>query len=357
MVINIRAAVRCRQVIFSLLAAAISIILVSPPVPADEIELTFESAELVRVLPRSGNNPFNVNNPMATGRNAVKGVDVLPPVITPPQALVRQVAGATGLLRTDPAIQVFLLGARAIDNVDGAITNITNNAPATFPFGVTVVIFTARDRAGNTGRATSRVTVNPTPVNPVPVDTMPPVVTPPAPLQKMVARTLIGGGAAPVPATDPGIQSFLRGARAVDNVDGVIPPARITNNAPVQFPVGATVVTFSAVDNAGNIGTATSRVTVVGDTIPPVVTPPAPILVVGPPVITAVLPVPKTHPAIQAFLNSVRARDNLDGVIPAAAITNNAPNLFPRFSTTIVTFTARDRSGNVGTATGRVTVQ
>jgi alpha-tubulin suppressor-like RCC1 family protein/uncharacterized protein YegL len=56
------------------------------------------------------------------------------------------------------------------------------------------------------------------------------------------------------------IAAFLKSATAVD-ADGKV--FAVTNNAPTSFPLGLTTVTFSATDAAGNVGTATSTVTVV----------------------------------------------------------------------------------------------
>ncbi len=53
-----------------------------------------------------------------------------------------------------------------MDDVDGVVT-VTNNAPGTFRLGPIVVTFSSTDAAGNTGTATTTVTVE---------DTVPPVV-------------------------------------------------------------------------------------------------------------------------------------------------------------------------------------
>ncbi len=45
----------------------------------------------------------------------------------------------------------------------------------------------------------------------------------------------------------------------MDDIDDVV---TVTNDAPSIFPIGDTVVTFSATDAANNTGTATSMVTV-----------------------------------------------------------------------------------------------
>jgi len=349
-----------RRIFFSLFIVLFFIPLMTSPSGAAEPELILEDAKLTRVIPGTGNNPFNVNDPTAGGSTIGDtrgrrvnplasppgnhppgpGSDAIPPVVTPPAPItVQALAGSSSVPATNASIQAFLQGARALDNADGVIANITNNAPVLFPVGITIVTFSARDKAGNAGTAISSVTVNPT----QPVDTAPPVVTAPPPISVTIRK------GATLPSNSSNIGPWMRGARAVDNVDGVIPQANITNNAPTRFPVGATIVTFSARDKAGNIGTATSTMTVVADTTAPVVTPPAPII----------LPLPsakKSDPAIVAFLNGVRAFDNVDGAILPSSITNNAPATFFA-GTRVVTFTAHDASGNVGTAVSTVTVQ
>ena len=171
-----------------------------------------------------------------------------------------------------------------------------------------------------------------------PADTTPPVVT--APPSTTVAATGLGG----TPATDPQIQQFLTAATAIDNVDGPITP---THNAPVVFPLGATTVTFTATDKAGNKGTAASTLTVADRTPPNVTAPP-------PATVDAVdsAGTPATHPAVQQFLAAATATDNVDGPITP---THNAPAVFPAGPTT-VTFAATDKAGNKGVATGTLTV-
>jgi len=74
-------------------------------------------------------------------------------------------------------------------------------------------------------------------------DTAPPVITAPAPIT--IEATAI---------TTPVLAGV---AIAVDNVSGVLAPL---NNAPAGgFPLGATTVTYSATDAAGNIGTESPR--------------------------------------------------------------------------------------------------
>ncbi len=64
-----------------------------------------------------------------------------------------------------------------------------------------------------------------------------------------------------------GTSVTLPAPTAVDDCDGPVP---VTSNAPSHFPLGATLVTFAAVDAAGNEATAVTLVTVV-DTTPPTI--------------------------------------------------------------------------------------
>jgi len=137
---------------------------------------------------------------------------------------------------------------------DAFAVSISNNAPASYPIGTTLVTWTTTDANGNSSTAVQSVTIT---------DLTAPVVTAP------LAITVMAVGAAGTPATDPAIATMLAGATATDAV-GVL--GLITHNAPLTFPVGVTTVTFSATDTAGNIGTAIATVTVTAPN-PAVLTP------------------------------------------------------------------------------------
>lgn len=272
--------------------------------------------------------------------------DTILPVVTAPASItVATAAGATSVAKTNATIAAFLVGATATDNI-GVVGAITNNAPATFPVGVTTVTFTATDAAGNKGTATATVTVTATPAG-AGADTVKPVVTAPANISVTAAT-----GTTSVPVTDPYIAAFLTGASATDNL-GVV--GAITNDAPASFAVGITTVTFSAKDAAGNTGTAQATVTVNAapaggaDTIPPVVTPPASITVIAN---AQSKTISKFDGQLTAFRFGATAIDNVDGVLAA---TDNMPNTLPIGQIT-VTFSATDTAGNTGTATAIVTV-
>ena len=196
--------------------------------------------------------------------------------------------------------------ASATDNCGDLIP--TNNAPATFSLGITAVVWQVADAAGNTVSATQLVTVSDTiaPLNTAPVD-----ITVTTDLNSCTAS----GVALGVPVTG-------------DNCT----VAAISNNAPVNFPLGVTTVTWTVTDGASNTTYSFQRVTVV-DNSPPNLIPPPDIIsdtcvfVLGLPTVT----------------------DNCN-----STYSNDAPAVFPS-GTTTVTWTASDTSGNITTAIQKVT--
>ena len=196
--------------------------------------------------------------------------------------------------------------ASATDNCGGLIP--TNNAPATFGLGITPVIWTVTDAAGNTVSATQLVTVSDTiaPINTAPLD-----VTVNTDLNLCTASGVVLG----VPVTG-------------DNCT----VASVTNNAPVNFPIGTTTVTWSVTDSASNT-TLSYQLVTVNDNQSPSITPPPDVIsnscaiVLGIPIIT----------------------DNC-----GFTYSNNAPASFPTGTTTI-TWIASDTYGNTVSATQLVT--
>jgi len=263
---------------------------------------------------RSGN--------ISVGHATVRVVDTTPPTLVVPDDMGLQGLTPQGVPATDSAIGWFLAEAMATDICDISPV-ITHDAPADyFPFGSTVVTFTARDASGNVSQRQATVDV---------VDSLPPILTCPNDIR------LEGQSSRGVPVTDAAVQAFLAGATATDICD--TSPV-ITRNAPTDnFPLGNTVVTFTARDAFGNVANGRATVAVV-DTTPPNILCPANLTLEG----QSPQGVPVTAPAILAFLAAATATDVCD---PAPIITNNAPaDSFP-LGNTVVTFTARDASGNV----------
>jgi hypothetical protein len=111
-----------------------------------------------------------------------------------------------------------------------------------FYLGETVVIWTATDCHGNTGTATQTIRV---------VDTTPPSLTVPPDLT--------------VECSGPGGQAVEIGSAEASDICCEV---TITNDAPLLYYLGETVVTWTATDCEGNVSKATQQVTV-QDTIAP----------------------------------------------------------------------------------------
>ena len=93
----------------------------------------------------------NGNSATATQWVTVNLIDTVAPVITVPADV--SVSTSTSQATVDIGI------ASATDNVDGIVA-VTNDAPATFPIGVTTVTYTSTDLAGNTATATQNIYVS-----------------------------------------------------------------------------------------------------------------------------------------------------------------------------------------------------
>lgn len=152
---------------------------------------------------------------------------------TPPEISIHQPAITVEAVSAQ--VTVVLGIVTATDLVDGALV-ATNNAPAVFPMGVTQVVWSATDAAGNTVTATQNVVVQ---------DTTPPLVTAPA---AVTADSATGQPIAVAIGTATATDAFT--------------PIAISSDAPATFPLGATTVTWTATDANGNSATATQIVTV-----------------------------------------------------------------------------------------------
>jgi len=147
---------------------------------------------------------------------------------------------------------------------------------------------------------------------------------------------------APSPTAE--ISAFLASATATDNVDGAL---SVSNDGLPVFPLGETIVTFSATDAAGNVGTDSATVTVTDQTAP-VLTAPADGIVPA----TDANGTAATDAAVVAWVESAVATDNVDSSV---TITNDAPAILP-LGPTVVTFSVTDAAGNTSTATATATV-
>lgn len=188
---------------------------------------------------------------------------------------------------------------------------------STFPAGVTTVICKATDFSGNVSTGSFTVTVR---------DVTLPTVTPPADITAEAQDTLT--------------YVCTGKATATDNI-GVV---SITSDAPASFPLGTTTVTWTAMDAAGNIGTAIQKITV-KDTTAPVID--------NPRCVNVLLNTTANDPVIQGFLAQVFAYDLVDKNVQ---VTYVLPSSFDTVGFKIVAFTASDSHGNKATSTGLIRV-
>ena len=260
-----------------------------------------------------------------------------PVVSSPAPALTIQLPpGSAGIPAIDPQIASWLATATATDPEEGGVP-ISNNAPANFVVGTTPVVFTATDSCNNTGSATANVIIQL-------ADNNIPVVTAPTPDPLVLTAPLC---ATSLPRTDADITDWLSLATAIDTEDGNL---NVSNNAPTDFPIGDTAVTFSATDSLGATGSANATVMLnASPNAAPAVSAPTPISLT---VATGTTTVVATDPAILAFLAAAGATDAEDGVL---AVTDDAPAAFPLGITT-VTFSATDACGLSSTAQSTVTI-
>jgi hypothetical protein len=125
------------------------------------------------------------------------------------------------------------------------------------------------------------------------------------------------------------------GTAIVKNMPGGV----ITSNAPVDYPLGTTLVIWTARDMNDNSITKEQKITVV-DTTPPELTVPED------------KSVEATGDKTVVILGEASAYDLVDGIVP---VSNNAPDSYS-VGTTTVTFTAVDLQGNRASKSVKVTV-
>ena len=326
----------------------------------------------------SGGNPLspdvtNATFALAAGDSALVTLRVFHDGTFDPSAVAAQTIsqaansdGSVSAATSGPAIHAPSAGARAeATGPTGAVVSFTvtsegatgSSLPVTclpasgslFPIGSTTVTCSATDpTSSKTSTVGFLVTV---------VDTTPPVVTVPGPI---TAQATSSAGAVVT----------YSGVTAVDAVDGTV--AATCNPASGSvFPFGTTVVTCSATDSHGNTGTASFTVKV-QDTTPPAVTAAAapntllwsPNKAMTPVVISGT--VRDASPVTAAF----SVRDEYGTVQPSGTITVNANGSYSftvllqawRAGTDsngrlyVVTVTARDAGGYVGSASATVVV-
>ena len=194
---------------------------------------------------------------------------------------------------------------------DVEVISITNDAPEVFPLGETIVTWTATDSSGNSSSQSQSISL---------VDTAVPEILI---SNKTFEATIFGGTNMPLDFPE-----------IID-----IQNTELTNDAPEVFPLGETIVTWTATDSSGNSASATQTITVVDTTAP---------VIVSLDNITSNA-TSKSNNIVE--LEQISATDSVSTI----QITNNAPSYY-EFGETIVTWTATDSSGNSASATQTITV-
>ena len=231
--------------------------------------------------------------------------DTIQPEISGPENIVLEITGISGNI-------VDIGQATALDQVD-VEPMISNDAPEFFPFGETIVTWTATDTSGNSISSTQLVTI---------VDTIAPSITAP---ESIIVEAI----------------SEQENVVVLENsiVEDISQIDSVTNDAPEVFPLGETIVTWTAKDNAGNMATVQQEVSLVDTTVPSIA-----------------LPSDIKVEAVSSDSNIIEIGDAIGSdIVEIDEITNDAPEVFPLGETT-VTWTATDTSGNSASDTQLVTV-
>lgn len=246
---------------------------------------------------KPGSATISVVSGDTTIRTTYQVADLTAPTVT--------VNPATVTIPFKSAAPDLLAGVSVTDNYDTGLTATASGTVDTNRVGQTTITYTARDAAGNVGRATRTYIV---------ADVTAPVITAPQ------DRTLPAG--APNP-------DLMLGVSAVDDVDGTVSVA-VSGTVNTAKP-GVYPITYTARDAAGNVSTVTRQITIRDMT--------APVITVTPTKVTLEL-----GSATPNLLDGVTVTDNVDTGLTATA--NGSVNTKALGSTTI-TYSAKDQAGNI----------
>lgn len=258
----------------------------------------------------------------ATDQLTIIVVDTTNPILTGVADVTFAATDANGI-----ASQVFGGSITAVDSVSGDLTGSIvftvagESLPAFFPLGETVVTVSVTDAVGNPAEGAATVTVT---------DQSPPVIS-----ESSVELEATGSAGYSGPS-----DAIIAAVSASDNVDTDL-TVTITSTLPDPIGFGASQVTVSVADDAGNESTGSVSVTVVDTTAPEISG--ADIIIEGSQGEALAL----EDIQVQDWLATIFAEDIVDGAVD---VSNNAPASFPFALGTTVTFTATDAAGNEASA-------
>jgi len=186
-------------------------------------------------------------------------------------------------------------------------------APDIFPVGETTVTWTATDTSGNSASATQTVTI---------VDTKKPGLS--IPQDQTVEASSLEGTLVEI------------GQAWAHDITGI---SSIVHDAPDVFPLGSTLIAWTATDDHDNITTAYQRITVVDTTTP-----------------TIISPQDILAEAVDPTMNYIGLGElDASDSVGIESVTNDKPITFS-FGSTTITWTVTDTSGNISQATQVVTL-
>ena len=226
---------------------------------------------------------------------------------------------------------VSVLAPVTADNcgVASVVNNFTGTADASgvYPLGVTTVVYTVTDNAGNTATCSFTVTVT---------DIENPTITCPVDISTSVDMgTCSATVTVPAPATadNCGVASVVNDFNGTANASGV-------------YPVGTTTVVYTVTDYSGNSATCSFTVTVLENEAP-VISCPANITATAEPgicgaTVAVALPTVTDNCGVASFSNDFNNTTDASGFYPVGVTT--------------VTYTVTDLAGNTATCSFTVTV-
>jgi hypothetical protein len=259
----------------------------------------------------------------ATATQLVTVTDHQPPTITaPPTVTVNTDAGSC-------LASNVVLGAPTVgDNCAGAGPP-TNNAPPVFPLGQTIVTWAIRDAAGNTATATQIVRVT---------DNQAPTITAPPSVSASTGTDATSCGAV--------VSDAALGTATANDTCGNATLTRTGVPAGNLFPVGTTILMWTATDGSGNTATSTQTVTVSDNTAPTVTCPAT---------MTAAVNA-SCQAAVPNLLNSITVLDNCTPGETLVRTQNPAAGTLVGPGTHTITVTVTDGAGNSRTCATTLTV-
>jgi hypothetical protein len=268
--------------------------------------------------------------------------DNVPPVIGCPSAA----SGTTNL--NECFSTAVVLGTPVVSDNCSPVGQIiiTNNAPANYPVGITIVTWTATDACGNTSTCPQTVTVTD--------NTQPPVIVCPANVVQTAAPNNCFLNNVVIP--NPAYSDNCAVTKLIWTTTGATilssPLTGIQFAGGQTFNVGVTTVTYTAADAAGNSTSCSFTVTIL-DLNPPTFTFGCP----------ASITVNTTASQCNAVIN-VPGPTYSDPCLELVSLVHNSPysanignanGTYPVGTTTII-WTITDTSGNTATCNQTITV-